>query len=158
VLICEICEKYRKKNDQKTAKRSQLCQIFTDVNLQRLNELSYKIRGAIFRVHCSLGPGLLESVYCAALTYELSELNLSVQTQVAVPVTYNGIALELGFRMDILVQSEIIVEVKSMDALHDVHKKQLLTYLKLANKKLGLLVNFNVSSLKDKESIIRIIN
>jgi GxxExxY protein len=81
-----------------------------------------------------------------------------VQTQVAVPVTYSGIALELGFRMDMLVQSEIIVEVKSVETLHDVHKKQLLTYLKLAHKKLGLLVNFNVSSLKDKESIIRIIN
>ena len=81
-----------------------------------------------------------------------------MQTQVAVPVTYSGIALELGFRMDMLVQSEIIVEVKSVEALHDVHKKQLLTYLKLAHKKLGLLVNFNVSSLKDKESIIRIIN
>ena len=94
----------------------------------------------------------------AALTYELSELNLSVQTQLAVPVSYNGIMLELGFRMDMLVQSEIVIEVKSVEILHDVHKKQLLTYLKLANKKLGLLVNFNVSSLKDKESIIRMIN
>jgi len=128
------------------------------VNLQELNELSYKIRGAIFKVHSSLGPGLLETVYVAALTYELSELNLSVQTQLGLPVNYNGITLELGFRLDLLVQNEIIVEVKSVEALHDVHKKQLLTYLKLANKKLGLLVNFNVSSLKDKESVIRIIN
>ena len=128
------------------------------MDLQYLNELSYKIRGAFFKVHGSLGPGLLESVYVAALTYELSELNLSVQTPLGLPVNYNGITLELGFRLDLLVQNEIIVEVKSVEALHDVHKKQLLTYLKLANKKLGLLVNFNVSSLKDKESAIRIIN
>jgi len=128
------------------------------VDLRCLNELSFKIRRAIFNVHSSLGPGLLESVYVAALTYELSGLNLSVQAQLGLPVNYNGITLELGFRIDLLVQNEVIVEVKSVEALHDVHKKQLLTYLKLANKKLGLLVNFNVSSLKDKESLIRIIN
>ena len=128
------------------------------MDLKRINELSYTIRGAIFKVHSLLGPGLLESVYVAALTYELSALNLSVQTQLGVPVNYNGKMLELGFRLDLLVQDEIIIEVKSVENLHDVHRKQLLTYLKLANKKLGLLVNFNVSSLKDKESIIRIIN
>jgi GxxExxY protein len=128
------------------------------VDLRCLNELSFKIRRAIFNVHSSLGPGLLESVYVAALTYELSGLNLSVQAQLGLPVNYNGITLELGFRIDLLVQNEVIVEVKSVEPLHDVHKKQLLTYLKLANKKLGLLVNFNVSSLKDKESLIRIIN
>ncbi|HZJ59742.1 MAG TPA: GxxExxY protein [Chitinophagaceae bacterium] len=128
------------------------------MDLQCLNELSYRIRGVIFKVHGSLGPGLLESVYVAALTYELSGLNLSVQAQLGLPVNYNGITLELGFRIDLLVQNEVIVEVKSVETLHDVHKKQLLTYLKLANKKLGLLVNFNVSSLKDKESLIRIIN
>ena len=128
------------------------------MDFQGLNQLSYKIRSAIFNVHSSLGPGLLESVYVAALSYELWVLNLSVQTQVGVPVNYNGIELELGFRIDILVQNEIVVEVKSVEALHDVHKKQLLTYLKLTGKKLGLLVNFNVSSLKDKESIIRMIN
>jgi GxxExxY protein len=128
------------------------------MDLHYLNELSYKIRGAVFKVHSSPGAGLLESVYLAALIYEFSVLNLSLQTQLGVPVNYNGIMLELGFRMDILVQNEIIIEVKSVEALHDVHKKQLLTYLKLADKKLGLLVNFNVSSLKDKESLIRIIN
>ena len=127
------------------------------MDLRCLNELSFKIRRAIFNVHSSLGPGLLESVYVAALTYELSGLNLSVQAQLGLPVNYNGITLELGFRIDLLVQNEVIVEVKSVETLHDVHKKQLLTYLKLANKKLGLLVNFNVSSLKDKESVIRII-
>jgi len=92
------------------------------MDLQYLNELSYKIRGDLFKVHSSFGPGLLESVYLAAITYELSVLNLSVQTQPGVPVNYNGIMPELGFRMDILVQHEIIVEVKSVETLHDVPK------------------------------------
>jgi GxxExxY protein len=90
------------------------------MDLRYLNELCYQIRGAIFKVHRSLGPGLLESVYVAALTYELSALNLSVQPQQGVPVDYEGVILELGFRMDLLVQNEIIVEVKSVEALHDV--------------------------------------
>ncbi|NOT49854.1 MAG: GxxExxY protein [Chitinophagaceae bacterium] len=123
-----------------------------------LNDLTYKIRGAIFKVHSSLGPGLLESVYEAALTYELMQANLPVLTQVGVPVNYNDVKLELGFRMDILVDDKVIVEVKSVEVLHDVHKKQLLTYLKLTGKKIGILVNFNVATLVDKESIIRIIN
>jgi GxxExxY protein len=128
------------------------------MDLQILNDLTYKIRGAIFKVHTTLGPGLLESVYVAALIYELRQLNLSVQTQLGLPVNYKEVMLDLGFRIDILVGNEVIVEVKSVECLHDVHKKQLLTYLKLSNKKLGILVNFNVASLKDKESIIRIIN
>ncbi len=123
-----------------------------------LNDLTYKIRGAIFKVHASLGPGLLESVYVAALSYELMQITLSIQSQVGVPVNYNDVKLELGFRLDILVEDQVIVEVKSVDALHDVHKKQLLTYLKLTGKKIGILVNFNVATLKDKESLIRIIN
>jgi len=123
-----------------------------------LNDLTYKIRGAIFKVHASLGPGLLESVYEAALTYELIQIPLTIQTQVGVPVNYNDVKLELGFRLDILVEDRVIVEVKSVEALHVVHKKQLLTYLKLTGKKIGILVNFNVATLKDKESLIRIIN
>ncbi len=123
-----------------------------------LNELSYKVRGAIFTVHNELGPGLLESVYEAALVYELSSSGLYINSQVAVPVQYKNIYLELGFRMDILVENQIIVEIKSIECLHDVHKKQVLTYLKLANKKLGILVNFNVAKLIDKESLVRIIN
>ena len=128
------------------------------MNITIINELTYKVRGAIFKVHSSLGPGLLESVYVAALVHELTLLDMFVQTQLGVPVNYNGVILELGFRMDILVENQIVIEVKSVEVLRDVHKKQLLTYLKLANKKLGILVNFNVASLKDKESIIRIIN
>lgn len=123
-----------------------------------LNDLTYKIRGALFKVHSTLGQGLLESVYEAAIAYELIQLNLDVQTQVGLPVNYNDAKLELGFRLDILVENLVILEIKSVEALHDVHKKQLLTYLKLSGKKIGILVNFNVSSLKDKESIIRIIN
>ena len=123
-----------------------------------IDELSYKIRGAIFTVHNELGPGLLESVYEAALCYELTSSGLSVVSQVGLPVRYKDVQLELGFRLDLVVEAEIIIETKSIEALHDVHKKQLLTYLKLSGKKLGILVNFNVAKLVDKESLIRIIN
>jgi GxxExxY protein len=123
-----------------------------------LNDLTYKIRGSIFKVHQTLGPGLLESVYEAALLYELLQMGLKAASQVGLPVDYNGVKLELGFRLDILVEDSVIIEIKSVETLHDVHKKQLLTYLKLSGKKIGILVNFNVSSLKDKESLIRIIN
>ena len=123
-----------------------------------LNELSYKIRGAIFSVYNELGPGLLESVYEAALVHELSKIGLKVQNQVALPVVYKDVKLELGYRLDILVENKIIIEIKSVESLHDVHKKQVLTYLKLSNAKLGILVNFNAAKLIDKESIFRIIN
>ena len=123
-----------------------------------LNDLSYKVRGVIFTVHTELGPGLLESVYEAALFHELAVAGLNAVTQIAVPVLYKDVKLELGFRIDILVENELVIEIKSVEALHDVHKKQLLTYLKLAEKKLGILVNFNVAKLIDKESLIRIIN
>lgn len=123
-----------------------------------LNELSYKIRGAIFTVHNELGPGLLESVYEAALFYELASDGLKVASQVGLPVQYKHIQLDLGFRLDLVVEDSIIVEIKSIEAVHDVHKKQLLIYLKLSGKKLGILVNFNVAKLVDKESLVRIIN
>lgn len=120
--------------------------------------MSYKIRGAIFSVYNELGPGLLESVYEAALVHELSKIGLKVQNQVALPVVYKDVKLELGYRLDILVENKIIIEIKSVESLHDVHKKQVLTYLKLSNAKLGILVNFNAAKLIDKESIFRIIN
>lgn len=123
-----------------------------------INNLSYKIRGAIFTVHNELGPGLLESVYEAALAYELTSQGYVVATQVALPVQYKEIRLELGFRLDIVVENQVIIEIKSVEGIHDVHKKQLLTYLKLSDRKLGILVNFNVTKLIDKESLIRIIN
>ncbi len=123
-----------------------------------INDLTYKIRGAIFQVHNALGPGLFESVYEAALAYELVLQGLQIRTQVGIPVSYKDVQLEIGFRLDILVEDSVIVEIKSVEKLADVHKKQLLTYLKLTNKKIGLLVNFNTASLFDKENLIRIIN
>ena len=126
--------------------------------MSELNDLTYKIRGAIYKVHNALGPGLLESVYEAALMHELAKLGLKVSSQVAVPVFYDDILLNLGFRIDILVNDLIIIEIKSIEFILQVHKKQVLTYLKLSKKRLGILVNFNVISLIEKESIIRIIN
>jgi GxxExxY protein len=123
-----------------------------------LNELTYQIRGAIFNVFNELGPGLLESVYESALAYELDCLDLEVKKQHPLPVNYKNINLEQGFRLDLLVNNQVIIEIKSVEAIHDVHKKQLLTYLKLSGIKLGILVNFNSHKLIDKESIIRIIN
>lgn len=123
-----------------------------------LNDLTYQIRGAIYTVFKELGPGLLESVYEAALMYELHKMGLNVRSQVGLPVIYKGVKLELGYRLDVLVENTIIVEIKSVEFLHNVHKKQLLSYLKLSDKKLGLLVNFNVSKLVDNESLVRIIN
>lgn len=123
-----------------------------------IEELTYKIRGCIFEVFREMGPGLLESVYEAALIFELNTQNLNVQSQIPVPVIYKSIPLELGFRVDLLVENEVIIEVKSVELLHDLHKKQLLNYLKLTGKKVGFLVNFNASKLIDKESIIRIVN
>jgi len=120
------------------------------------NDISYDIRGAAFKVHNELGPGLLESVYEAAIPYELRKLGYEVKTQVPVPMVYNKIKFEIGFRLDILVNDQIVIEIKSVEKLADVHFKQLLTYLKLTEKKLGLLINFNESSLKD--SIKRVVN
>lgn len=120
------------------------------------NDLSYIIRGAAFKVHSALGPGLLESVYETALCYELKKEGFDVKTQLPVPMIYEDIKMEVGFRLDVLVNDLVIIEIKSVEALTDVHHKQLLTYLKLSNKKLGLLINFNSSSLKD--SITRIAN
>ena len=114
------------------------------------NEISYKIRGAIFKVHKKLGPGLLESVYEAALTYELGVKGLKVKTQVSLPVIYEMVRLDLGFRIDLLVE-ELVIE-----AIQDVHHKQLITYLKLSNRKLGILVNFNTDEIS--KSIFRKVN
>jgi GxxExxY protein len=107
------------------------------------NELSYVIRGAIFKVFANLGPGLLESVYEAAICYELKKEGCSVRRQVPIPVIYEGEQLGVGFRVDILVNELVIIEVKSIEGIHEVHHKQVLTYPRLSGKKLGLLVNFN---------------
>ncbi|MFZ0282476.1 MAG: GxxExxY protein [Bacteroidales bacterium] len=120
------------------------------------NDISFDIRGAAFNVHTNLGPGLLESVYEIALAHELRKMGHDVKCQVGLPFVYDDIRLETGYRIDLLVDELVIVEIKSVEALADVHHKQLLTYLKLSDKKLGLLINFNVSLLK--EAIVRIVN
>lgn len=120
------------------------------------NEISFVIRGAVFKIYNSLGSGLLESVYEAALKHELAKQGLSVQSQIGIPVFYDGIDLGLGFRLDLLVNNKVVIEVKSIEALAPVHYKQLLTYLKLTKKKLGLLINFNTDDIED--GIKRIVN
>ncbi len=120
------------------------------------NELSYKIRGAIFKVYNTLGPGLLESVYEAALCYQLKKDGLKVDNQVKVDVVYDGKILPVDYRIDILVDDKVVIELKSVESLLPVHHKQLLTYLKLTKKKLGLLVNFNSDDIT--QSIIRKVN
>ncbi len=123
-----------------------------------LDDLTYKIRGAMFEVYKELGPGLLESVYEMALMKEFELQGIKAKSQVALPVAYKNSFLELGFRLDIIVEQEVIIEIKSVKELEDIHKKQLLTYLKLSELKIGFLVNFNSTHLKDKESLIRIVN
>lgn len=123
-----------------------------------LDDLTYKIRGAFFEVHKELGPGLFESVYEMALMKEFELQGIKAKSQVALPVEYKGEYLELGFKLDIIVEHKVIVEIKSVKAIEDIHKKQLLTYLKLSELKIGFLVNFNSTHLKDKESLFRIVN
>jgi GxxExxY protein len=102
-----------------------------------------------FQVHSALGPGLLESAYTECLFYELEHLGLKVEKQKPLPLIYKEIKLEAGYRIDVLVEGSIVVEIKSIEALADIHLAQILTYLKLSKCRLGLLVNFNVEHLKD---------
>lgn len=120
------------------------------------NEISYKIIGAALEIHKNLGPGLLESVYENILAYDLHELGFDVKTQVPIPLMYKEVKLDAGFRLDLLVENKVIVEIKSIEALAPVHFAQTLTYLKLSNLKLALLINFNTYKLKD--GIHRIVN
>ncbi len=120
------------------------------------NEISYHIRGAIFKVYNSLGPGLYESVYVLALKHELEKVNLNVKLEVGVPFYYDTQKLDLGYRMDLLIENKVIIEVKSVENLAEVHHKQVITYLRLSNLKHGILVNFNVQEIK--EGIFRKVN
>ncbi|OBX24963.1 GxxExxY protein [Gelidibacter algens] len=120
------------------------------------NDISYLIRGAIFKIYNELGPGLLESVYETVLSFELRKQGLEVKNQVPLPVFYEGTKLELGFRLDLLVNEKVVVEIKSVENLAEVHHKQVLTYLKLSNLKLGILVNFNVDNIE--KGIFRKVN
>ena len=108
-----------------------------------------KVLDCSFIVHTALGPGLLESAYTECLFYELSESGLKVEKQKPLPLIYKTVHLEAGYRIDLLVENCIVIEIKSVDALADIHMAQILTYLKLSKCKLGLLVNFNVMHLKD---------
>jgi GxxExxY protein len=127
------------------------------LNNIELNELSSKIIKAAINVHKELGPGLLESVYQSCMVIELKNMGMEVQPEVPLPIIYRGQKVsEEGFRMDLLVEDQIIVELKSVEKIQPVHPKQLLTYLRLAKKPLGLLINFNEAMLKD--GITRIIN
>lgn len=114
-----------------------------------INDLSHQIIGCAMRVHSQLGPGLLESAYEECMAYELSKAGLPFEKQKGVPLVYETVKLDCGYRLDLLVASQIIVEVKSVEAIHDVHVAQVLTYLKLSRCPLALLINFNVAHLRD---------
>ncbi|MFD2921094.1 GxxExxY protein [Terrimonas rubra] len=120
------------------------------------NELSYAIRGCIFNVYNNLGPGLLESAYQAALAHELFKKSLPFSVQVGLPMEYETVRMDIGYRIDLLVDNKVIIEIKSVENLLDVHHKQVITYLKLSGLKLGLLVNFNTDNIT--HSIFRKVN
>ena len=115
----------------------------------QLNELTQIILNCSYRVHTNLVPGLLESAYEECLFYELKLLGINVQNQKPLPLIYKDVRLDAGYRLDLLVENKVVVEIKSVECLHDVHMAQVLTYLKLSKCKIGLLINFNVKSLKD---------
>jgi GxxExxY protein len=121
-----------------------------------LNEISARIIAPALKVHTAIGPGVLESVYQTCVFHELKKAGLAVQAQVALPVVYDGLHMDSGYRMDLLVENTIIVEIKCVETLLPIHKAQLLTYLRLSNKPLGLLLNFNVVHLR--HGIKRVLN
>jgi GxxExxY protein len=119
-------------------------------------ELSYSVVGAAINVHKELGPGLLEKVYQECLFYELSKLGFQVEKEIAIPITYKGIQLDCGFRMDMLVENKLVIETKTVNEIHDIHRAQLLSYLKQGDYRLGLLINFHTVHLKN--GIRRVVN
>ncbi len=121
-----------------------------------IEDLGKSILDAAYQVHTALGPGLLESVYETCLAHELNLRNIQVKTQIVLPVIYKGITVDSAYRLDMLVDDKVVVEIKSTDGINPVHSSQLITYLKLTNKRLGLLLNFNVVHLRD--GIKRIVN
>ena len=125
-------------------------------NKERLNQITEGIIGAAIEVHRDLGPGLLESAYETCLAFELVERGLKVEQQKPLPVVYREVKLDCGYRLDLLVEEAVIVEVKAVDRLAPIHKAQLLSYLRLSGCKVGLLINFNVKVLKD--GIRRVVN
>jgi len=122
----------------------------------KAQHVSHAVITAAIKVHRELGPGLLESAYLACLQYKLTESGFSSSAQVGLPVVYRGVKLDLGYRMDLVVENLVVVEIKSVDAISPVHHAQVISYLKLSGKSLGLLMNFNVVRLKD--AIKRFVN
>jgi len=120
------------------------------------NEIAKQIVDAAYHIHKRLGPGLLESVYLAVLAYELRKRGLRVDVERPIPITYESVSIDVAFRADLIVEDKVIVELKSVEQIAPVHKKQLLTYLRLADKRLGLLINFGAPVIK--EGITRIVN
>jgi GxxExxY protein len=120
------------------------------------NELSKIVFNCALKVHQHLGPGLLESAYEECLFYELMKTGLDIQKQKALPLVYEEVKLDVGYRIDIIIENKLILEIKSVEALNDIHFAQLLTYLKLTNCKLGMLINFNVLLIKN--GIKRVVN
>ena len=123
---------------------------------KRLNSLSGEVIGAAMKVHSAFGPGILESAYEACLQFELKQREIQVDSQVALPIMYYGQRVEAGYRIDLLVENSLIIELKAVEKISNIHKAQLLSYLKLSDFRLGLLINFNVPRLK--EGIHRIVN
>ncbi|MGA7291328.1 MAG: GxxExxY protein [Terriglobales bacterium] len=119
------------------------------VRMPRVNQISGAVLGAALKVHTLLGPGLLESAYQTCLAHELRKRGFQAATQVGLPVVYEGEKLDLGYRIDLLVENLVIVEIKCVEAIHPVHEAQLLSYLRLSGKSVGLLINFHVARLKD---------
>jgi GxxExxY protein len=124
--------------------------------LNDLNEVSGAIVDAAIRVHSALGPGLLESAYSTCLAHELRERGFTVRTQVPLPVVYKNVQLPVAYRVDLIVEESVVVEAKTVAALHPIHEAQLLTYLRLSNHRLGLLLNFHVVHMRD--GIKRLVN
>ena len=120
------------------------------------DDIGRKVVHSAYRVHRDLGPGLIESVYEIALAYELREQGVAVDRQVSVPLVYRGIRFDEGFRIDLLVESKVILEIKSIEAMNNAHRKQLLTYLRLSGHKLGFLLNFGQALMK--QGIVRMAN
>ncbi len=124
--------------------------------VERLNGITERIIAAAMKVHSTLGPGLLESAYEACLAYELTERGLHIEQQKPLPIMYGKVRLDCGYRLDLRIEDAVIVELKAVDALTDLHKAQLISYLKLADCRVGLLINFNVTVLRS--GIRRVVN
>lgn len=127
-----------------------------EMAVAELNDITGQIVDAAIKVHSALGPGLLESAYQACLLFELHRRGIQAAAQVELPIVYDGVTISVGYRLDMLVEDAVIVELKSVDSLLPIHRAQMLSYLKLSKKKLGLLINFNVQRLKD--GIVRLAN